>query len=318
MHDTSSPDSDGTFVVYWSESIGAVNYSLYQSTTPITVIDSTLTKIIEGNTNRTINFNNLGQGIYYYIVVGYNAYGNTTSNVISITVQYPLNQFTLSHDADFPDADGTVNFTWTASQGADSYELYINNTLYEDNITENSYVVKNLDSNDYRVFVTAINEAEQYNSNEVVISVRRTPSSFSLTTDATTPDNDGTFELSWTKSSYTAYYVLYNSSSFISKINNSVLILYNFTPSLDLPTYRYSISDLNNGTYYYKIIAFNDYGNFSTNCTQIIVSIAPTAQEPEDGGGGGFIFPLETVVMFIIFIGLLGFLVFVYTKHKKL
>ncbi|KKN13246.1 hypothetical protein LCGC14_1008370, partial [marine sediment metagenome] len=317
MHDSSSPDSDGTFVVYWSESIGAVNYSLYQSATPITMIDSTLTKIIEGNTNRTINFNNLGQGIYYYIVVAYNTYGNTTSDVISITVQYPLNQFALSHDADFPDADGTVNFTWTASQSADSYELYINNSLYKENITDNSYVVNNLDTNDYKMFVTAINEAGQYNSNEVVVIVRRIPSSFSLTTDASSPDTDGMFELIWTKSSYTSYYVLYNSSTFISEIDTSVLILYNFTPSLDLPTYRYSISDLNNGTYYYKIIAFNEYGNFSTNCTQITVSITPTAQEPEDGGGDGFIFPLETVVMFMTFISLFGLLIFVYIKRKK-
>ncbi|KKL09196.1 hypothetical protein LCGC14_2568260, partial [marine sediment metagenome] len=200
---------------------------------------------------------------------------------------------------------------------SDSYELYINNTLYKDKITDNSYVMNNLETNDYKMFVTAINEEGQYNSNEVVIIVRRIPSSFSLTTDVTTPDNDGTFELSWTKSLYASYYVLYNSSSFISEINASLLILYNFTPSLDLPTYRYSLSDLNNGTYYYKIIAFNDYGNFSTNCTQITVSITATTQEPEDGGGEGFIFPLEVVVPFIIFIGLLGILVFVYIKRKK-
>jgi len=129
-----------------------------------------------------------------------------------------------------------VNFSWSPSQGATSYELYINNSLYKDDIANTSCVVNDLDTDDYSVYVKAINVAGQHSSNEVVISVRRSPTPFCLTTDATSPDTDGTFELIWTKSSYAAYYVIYNSTALITEINSSISILLNFTPSLDLPT----------------------------------------------------------------------------------
>ena len=314
MHNTTSPDIDGTFIISWTESLDAINYTLYQSNSSITEINSSVSKIIEGNTNRTITLNNLEEGTYYYIVVAYNDYGNTTSNLINVTVQYLPGEFFLFYDADFPDKDGTVNFTWSPSRGADSYELYINNSLFKDNITSTSCVVNDLDTEDYKVYIKAINEAGQHSSNEVVISVRRSPSSFSLTTDANKPDTDGIFELIWTKSSYASYYVIYNSTTFISKINNSISVLLNFTPSLDLPTYRYNLSGLNNGTYYYKITAFNQYGNFSTECILVNVTIPHKRLEPEDTEQ--YKFPFE-IILYVMFFALLGILIFVYKKYKE-
>ena len=251
--------------------------------------------------------------MYYYRAVGYNEYGNITSNLINITVQYPPSSFFLFHDADVPDKDGTVNFTWSQSQGAESYELYMNNSLYKDNITDTSYVVHNLDTNDYAVSVRAVNDAGQRYSSEVVITVRRAPSSFLLTTDATIPDTDGSFELTWTKSLYARYYVLYNSSTFISQIDASVSVLLNFTPLLDLPTYRYPLNGLHNGTYYYQIIAFNTYGNFTMECIHITVSISPPPppKQPETTR-----FPYEIVIQVVLF-SLLGMLLFIYVRHKK-
>jgi len=309
MHNTSNPDTDGTFIVDWTESLDAINYTLYQWNSSITEINSSIDKVVEGNTNRTITFNNLEEGIYHFIVVAYNGYGNTTSNLISITVQYLPGNFYLSHDAEFPDKDGTVNFTWTPSQGADSYELYINDLKYKDNITDNSYIVDDLDTNDYSVFIIAINEAGKCS-----ISVRRSPTLFSLSTNAGNPDADGRFELIWAKSSFTSYYIIYNSSIFISEVNSTVSILYNHTPSLDLPTYRYNLSGLTNGTYYYKIIAFNQYGNYSTECVQIRVVILSIPLELEDDDE--FIFPQE-IVMYSIFVIFFGLLIFVYIKLKK-
>ncbi|NVM31942.1 MAG: hypothetical protein HWN65_24090 [Candidatus Helarchaeota archaeon] len=313
-HDATTPDIDGTYTVPWTESLGADNYTLYQSNSPITAINSSVEKVVEGNTNRTIVFTSVTQGIYYYRVVAYNEYGNITSNLINITVQYPPGTFFLSHDADVPDKDGTVNFTWSPSQGADRYELYMNNSLYKDNITDTSYVVHNLDTNDYAVSVRAINDAGQRSSNEVVISIRRAPASFLLTTDASVPDTDGSFDLTWTKSFYAQYYVLYNSSTFISQINISVSVLLNFTPLLDLPTYRYSLDGLHNGTYYYQIIAFNAYGNFTTECIHIPVSIPPP---PPLGQLETTQFPYEIVMQVIVLFSLLGVLVFIYARRKK-
>ncbi len=314
-HNTTSPDIDGNFALSWSESLDAKNNTLYQSNSANTEINSSLNKILEGNTNRTVTFNNLAEGKYYYIVVAHNNYGNTTSNLINITVHYPPGEFFLYHDADFPDKDGTVNFTWTLSQGVESYDLYINNSLYQDNITKNSYVVNNLDTADYNVVVFAVNEAGQRQSDGVTIYIRRIPSQFSLSTDATNPDTDGTFELIWTKSSHSAYYVIYNSTAVITEINNSVSILLNFTPSLDLPTYRYNLSDLNNGTFYYRIFAFNHYGNYSTDCVQVQVAI-PHISQITQKTSAGYVFPFEIIVYIIAFI-LLGILIIVYEKFKN-
>ena len=315
IHNTTSPDIDGTYALSWSESLDAKNYTLYQSNSAISKVNSSVNKIVEGNTNRTITFSNLAEGIYYYIVIAHNHYGNTTSNLINITVQYPPGEFFLYHDADFPDKDGTVNFTWTFSQGAESYDLYINNSLYQDNITQNSYMVNNLDTADYSIVISAINEAGQRQSDEVTIYIRRIPSSFSFSTDATSPDTDGTFELMWTKSSYSIYYLIYNSTAFIAEINDTLSILLNFTPSLDLPTYRYNLSVLNNGTFYYRIFAFNHYGNYSTDCVQVQVAIPHISQIPQKSSAG-YVFPYK-IVIFIISFALLGILIIVYKKFKK-
>ncbi len=139
VHNTITPDSDGSFTISWSESLGAVNYSLFQSQVPINTINLSITKIVEGNTNKTVSFNNLEEGLYYYIAVAYNEYGNITSNVVNVTVLYPPGEFYLFSDADNPDWDGIVNFTWSIAQGADRYELYINDSLHKDNITETAY-----------------------------------------------------------------------------------------------------------------------------------------------------------------------------------
>jgi len=314
VDNATTPDSDGTFDFFWSESLDAVNYTVYQSNSSITSINSSIIKFVEGNTNRTIGFNNLEEGTYYFIVVAYNTYGNTTSNLINITVRYLPGDFLLSHNADIPDKDGNVNFTWSPSQGAESYEFYINNSLQKENLTDNRYTVNNLESGDYKVSVSAINNAGQKSSNEVVIYIRRSPTTFTLTTNAGDPDKDGMFDLIWTKSLYVQYYVIYNSSELISEINDSVSILYNFSPSLDLPTYRYNLSGLNNGTYYYEIVSFNQYGNYSSECIKIRVVIPPISPEYENKFS--YLIPFEIILLPILLV-LLGALILTYKKLKK-
>jgi len=314
MHDATAPDSDGSFTISWSESLGATNYSLFQSNITIITPNSNITKIVEGNINRTVSFNNIKEGLYYYIVVGYNDYGNITSNIVNVTVQYPPDVFYLFSDANSPDLDGIVNFTWSISSGAERYKLYINDSLHKDNITKTEYIVSNLNSGDFKVYIIAVNNAGQRISDKTTIYIRRSPSSFLLTTSADAPDDDGVFDLTWSKSNYAGYYMIYNSSAFISEINLSVSVLLNFTPSLDLPTYRYSLIGLNNGTYYYKIIAFNEYGNVETECIQIKVSIPPS---PPPVRQGAVDFPYTIVIQAILLPSLLGVLILIYRKRKK-
>jgi len=93
-----------------------------------------------------------------------------------------------------------------------------------------------------------------------------------------------------------------------------VSVLLNFTPSLDLPTYRYSLIGLNNGTYCYKIIAFNEYGNVETECIQVTVSIPPP---PPPERPKAIEFPYIIVIQAILLPGLIGALIFIYKKRKR-
>ena len=106
------------------------------------------------------------------------------------------------------------------------------------------------------------------NTNETIL-FNIIPSPFNLSTDADTPDFDGGFNLSWTSSDADDYSV-YVHSSFITEINESVTLLVSGIIGL-----TYSISNITNGDYYYKIVAFNDISNRSSNCIHVDVKIEP-------------------------------------------
>ena len=76
--------------------------------------------------NNSLNSN----GIYYFIGVAFNDFGNSTSNCINVTVTIPApppgppGAFTLSSNAGNPDDDGNFTLTWTSSSGANNYSIY--------------------------------------------------------------------------------------------------------------------------------------------------------------------------------------------------
>jgi len=96
------------------------------------------------------------------------------------------------------------------------------------------------------------------------------PSSFNLSFDAKDPDPDGSFNLTWSTSENSDNYSIYVHNNFISEINGSVMLL-----DIGITDLNYSISGLTNGEYYYKVVAFNNVGNRSSNCIYVDVKIAP-------------------------------------------
>ena len=85
--DAEDPDTDGIFNLNWTESNDAQNYSIYQYDSFIMVINDSLTPVLEETTNLSFPLNGYSNGIYYFIAVAHNEYGNTTSNCIKITIQ---------------------------------------------------------------------------------------------------------------------------------------------------------------------------------------------------------------------------------------
>ncbi|MFX1329674.1 MAG: hypothetical protein ACFE91_16215 [Promethearchaeota archaeon] len=104
------------------------------------------------------------------------------------------------------------------------------------------------------------------------------PSGFILSSDVGAIDTDGNFTLSWTPSIRANNYSIYQHSSLITLVNYSLTILEEETDSLSLPLTGYS-----NGTYYFIGVAFNNFGNATSNYIKVNVEIPPGESEPEDG-----------------------------------
>lgn len=83
------PEDDGNFTLFWSESIRAENYSVYQYSNFISEINSSLNILAIGLTNNSLNIVDYTNGTYYFIVIASNNVGTNLSNCILITVSIP-------------------------------------------------------------------------------------------------------------------------------------------------------------------------------------------------------------------------------------
>jgi hypothetical protein len=151
--------------------------------------------------------------------------------------------FTLSSDAEQPiDDDGSFNLYWTVSSDADNYSLYESNsfileidenvTLLEEGLQSDPYPIQKIESGTYYYLAVAFNENGNKSSNSISVEVEITPDitdppqEFELLIDAETPkDSDGNFTLTWTDSLYAENYSLYESSTFISEIDENLTLL---------------------------------------------------------------------------------------------
>jgi hypothetical protein len=88
--DADFPDDDGIFSLSWTISNGADNYSIYMHNNPITVIDNTLTLLVDQTAVSPFSVSGLSNGEYYFVGVAHNQYGDTISNNVHVTVSKPV------------------------------------------------------------------------------------------------------------------------------------------------------------------------------------------------------------------------------------
>jgi parallel beta-helix repeat protein len=145
-----------------------------------------------------------------------------------------------------------------------------------------------LDSS-FNVYVVGTTESYGVGSSDLwLLKYSQKPASFNLTSDADTPDNDGEFNLYWNNSIGADNYTVYTHNKTITEINSTVTEVIN-----GLTNNSYFISGKNNGTYYYVIVAFNEYGNITSNCIKINVSIIPNLRIFISGNQGWIDFKNE-------------------------
>ncbi|NVM18145.1 MAG: extracellular solute-binding protein [Candidatus Lokiarchaeota archaeon] len=123
------------------------------------------------------------------------------------------------------------------------------------------------------------------------------PGSFELSTNAGTPDDDGIFNLMWTNADGALNYSVYDYLNYITEINGSLTLLMEETTDLSLP-----LSGYTDGTYYFIVVAYNDYGNILSNCIEVIVQLPSEPQEPVISGYDTFllIVVIGTVLIIIV------------------
>ena len=284
--DAGTPDYDGSFNLYWSESESADSYSIFSHDSYITEINDTVELIAEDIKTTSYPIYGLYSGDYYYKAVAFNRNGNTSSNCIQIVVDRNPGAFSLfSDDAETPDLDGNYFLNWTESENADNYSLYVSNTYIteidggvnsiEEGLTNHSYPIS-VDTGNYYYIAIAFNETGFIFSNCLYIKVRIPPDPFNLTTNAETPyDTDGAFNLFWSDSQNANNYTIYQHNGYISEINSSLIALEIGWIEKYIP-----ITGYEDGVYYFRVVAFNKGGNrTSTNCIRVEVQIEPQKEK---------------------------------------
>ncbi|MHA1933208.1 MAG: CBM96 family carbohydrate-binding protein, partial [Promethearchaeota archaeon] len=262
----------------WTQSAGADNYSIFVSDSNITEINGNLTLIQEGITDLNYTLS-IWSGLHYVVAVAYNESGYTLStNNIFIDVKMLPKPFVLSTDADPIDIDGSHTLNWTASLGADNYTIYVHDNfiteingsvgILEEGFKDTIYPISGLYDGDYYYKVLAFNQYGNFTSEcvDVHIIIQIPPPSFSLDSNAEAPDDDGTFYVSWDDAVYANNFSFYYSSSQITDVYQSnVYLLYNGTNTL------FNIQNWVDGTYYFAVVAYNNFGNYTTD--NLIVTI---------------------------------------------
>jgi peptide/nickel transport system substrate-binding protein len=99
---------------------------------------------------------------------------------------------------------------------------------------------------------------------------RDLPASFSLSSTAGDPDDDGDFNLMWIASMGSENYSVYGYSSYITEINGSLTVLASEITDLTLALGGYA-----DGTYYFIITAQNEHGVTLSNCIEVVVYHPP-------------------------------------------
>lgn len=276
-----TPDIDGFFTLYWISSENSDNYSIYKDGVLFNSgwIYTEYYMIIDSN------------GHYNFTVIAFNEYGNTSSNEITIIVEIPPppkpNPFMLTSNANNPDMDGIFTLYWTESTHTDTYSIYQNDILVDNKLTTLHYDIRIYLDGSYNFKVIAINDYGNMSSNEVNVNIEiplPPPNPFMLTSNADNPDADGIFMLYWSSSEYAKVYSVYC---------DGVLLEWGIT------NLYCNIKVYTSGSYNFKVVALNDYGQVDSNLITINVDIYIVEPEPE-------LIPKPDVILYITMFTLIG------------
>lgn len=271
---------EGTLFISWTANTepDLANYTLYYS--PNNASWSVETQTAARNFTDT----SLNDGTtYYYRLMAMDTSGNPSANTSSIKA-IPLddvapNPATSVVVADVATAENKLLVSWTASVSSDvvGYKLYRNGTLVSTLVGQAnvSYLDTNVvDGNTYQYRVSSYDEVPNYAANASGTGAPVDDLKPKQVVVASTSSNNRTVNVTWTAvtqnvdnsaiSDLTGYLVYMNGTSgfrLVRTLGNTVVSYYNNTLQ-------------NSVTYYFKVSAFDDSGNFGANST--IFGVTPS------------------------------------------
>ncbi|MFW9896442.1 MAG: hypothetical protein ACFFD7_11605 [Candidatus Thorarchaeota archaeon] len=175
---------------------------------------------------------------------------------------------TITHGVSTPSTHYIETVTIRVNGTTDTQEVYTSQPttstfMYQYNITAGNGAI---------IQVTSVcNLAGMLTRTLTVIDPTAKPGSFTLSTDAGDPDNNGNFNLIWTPSLAADNYSVYSHTSLITQINltlNPLSDQAGVSPLL--------VQNFSNGTYYFVVEAHNKNGDRLSNVESVSVLILPS------------------------------------------
>ncbi|MFX0101605.1 MAG: caspase family protein, partial [Candidatus Hodarchaeota archaeon] len=270
-------DTDGDYVVNWTDVGNADTYHLFRDEEFITNVDA-LSPIYSGNVSEYSEAG-ISPGVYYYVVVAANATlgSSDPSNCIAVNVTGTL-EAPVIEPIDSPNNIGNIWVNWSEPAGATFYELYRDTSPIT--ATEGMVPVYNGSSasfNDtglgfdlYYYTVIARNATEQSPLSDLVsVSVEDVPGKPTLDALAS-PDYDGSFWVNWQPQGGATSYDLYRNTT-------TITTTVGLTPIYSGSSTSYYQTGLGIGEYFYALVAKNASGSSELSDSVSINCSVPSA-----------------------------------------
>ena len=228
--------------------------------------------------NLLISFYDLNIGNYssWYGLID-RAGNSRTTESFSFNVSgdnFKPNPFLLFSDAEDPDDDGNFTLSWDSSINAVNYSIYQDGYLLAEGVEVLFYKIEFLGIGNYHYEVKSFNQYGNARSNLIFVSVGYAPLPFLFTTDANNPDLDGNFSLMWEISIVAKNYSLYITEN-VNGENLTVI-------ETGLTNLSYLIINYQSGNFFFQVISFNNFGNYSSNIIKVRVIIVPVIFAEDD------------------------------------
>ncbi len=195
----------------------------------------------------------------------------------------PPGSFSLNTNTTLPDTDGMFWLNWSESVGADNYSIYWStspdvddgNTRYVDNLVNDTMLINSFTSGTYYFRMVSYNNIGSTWSNELLINIELPPGAFELDTNITLPDTDGMFWLNWSESIGADNYSIYWSTS--PNVDDGDTLYVD-----DLVNGTMFINGFLSGTYYFRMVSYNNTGSTWSNELLITVQFPSVSDDGDD------------------------------------